>query len=154
MKRAILFPGLVAAVAGGTAFAATAQQETRPPDMPAPAAAPDQSAPRAQWMSVADLAAKLREQGYTVREIATEDGAYQVEMTDTNGMRIRTYLDPVSGEPVSDRLRERERDDDRYARRDDDDRSAGRDDDDHGRGEDERGRDDDDGQRGRDGDSD
>ena len=83
MKRTVL---LTAALA----TAASDDDGRRFADMP----------PRAQWMSIADLAAKLEAQGYTVREIDTDDGVYEVEMTDANGMRVEAYLHPVTGEPL------------------------------------------------------
>jgi hypothetical protein len=51
-------------------------------------------------MSVAALAQKLEAQGYTVREIERDDGYYEVEMTDANGLRVEAYLDPRTGDPV------------------------------------------------------
>lgn len=56
--------------------------------------------PQSEWMSVSELAQKLESQGYTVREIDTGHGVYEVEMTDANGMRVEAYLHPVTGEPV------------------------------------------------------
>ncbi|KRS15679.1 PepSY domain-containing protein [Roseovarius indicus] len=56
--------------------------------------------PRAEWMSVAELAQKLEAQGYTVHEIETDDGVYDVEMTNADGMRVEAYLHPVTGEPL------------------------------------------------------
>ncbi|WP_101068644.1 PepSY domain-containing protein [Roseovarius salinarum] len=56
--------------------------------------------PRSEWMSVSDLAQKLESQGYTVHEIDTEYGVYEVEMTDEQGMRVEGHLHPVTGEPV------------------------------------------------------
>ncbi|MEQ8298086.1 MAG: PepSY domain-containing protein [Nitratireductor sp.] len=92
MKRTVLLTAALAtAVALATAGARASDDDGRRfADMP----------PRAQWMSIADLAAKLEAQGYTVREIDTEDGVYEVEMTDANGMRVEAYLHPVTGEPL------------------------------------------------------
>jgi|SRR6056297_320204 len=59
--------------------------------------------PRAEWMSVADLAQKLEAQGYIVHEIETDDGVYEVEMTDPQGMHVEAYLHPVTGDPVKRR---------------------------------------------------
>jgi hypothetical protein len=59
--------------------------------------------PRSEWMSVSDLAQKLETRGYTVHEIESEHGVYDVEMTDANGMRVEAYLHPVTGEPIQRR---------------------------------------------------
>lgn len=59
--------------------------------------------PLADWMSVADLAAQLEGQGYRVLEIEREQGVWEVEMLDTNGLRVEAYLDPVTGAPVQHR---------------------------------------------------
>ncbi|MDR9394207.1 MAG: PepSY domain-containing protein [Roseovarius sp.] len=59
--------------------------------------------PRAEWMRVAELAQQLEAQGYTIHEIDTEYGVYEVEMTDAQGMRVDAYLDPVTGKPVQRR---------------------------------------------------
>ncbi|RBI83787.1 PepSY domain-containing protein [Rhodosalinus halophilus] len=104
MTRTILF---TAALATATALFAVGVQASdddarRFGDMP----------PRAEWMSVADLAQKLEAQGYTIREIDTEYGVYEVEMTDPNGMRVEAYLHPVTGEPVQRRARDRDWGDD------------------------------------------
>lgn len=56
--------------------------------------------PRSEWMSIADLSAKLESQGYRIDEIEAEHGAYEVEMTDAKGMQVEAYLDPVTGEPI------------------------------------------------------
>jgi hypothetical protein len=89
MTRTIL---LTAALATAAAlFAAGAQADND--DFRSRADAP----PRAEWMSLSALAQKLEAQGYTIREIDTERGAYEVEMTDANGLRVEGYFDPVSG---------------------------------------------------------
>jgi hypothetical protein len=55
-------------------------------------------APRSEWMSVAEVAAMMEQRGYTVREIETERGAYEVEATDANGLRVEAVVHPVTGE--------------------------------------------------------
>jgi uncharacterized membrane protein YkoI len=90
MTRTILFTAALATAAGLFALGAPASENerTRLQDVP----------PRAEWMSIADLAAKLEAQGYTIREIEVERGAYDVEMTDANGMKVEAWLHPVTGE--------------------------------------------------------
>jgi len=59
-----------------------------------------ESPPRSEWMSLAALTAKLESQGYSIREIETEDGVYQLEMIDPQGLRVEAYLNPVTGEAL------------------------------------------------------
>jgi len=54
--------------------------------------------PAEEWMPVIAVAQKLEGQGYTVREIEREDGVYEVEVTDANGMRLEAYVDPRTGD--------------------------------------------------------
>jgi len=88
---------LITAAAATAALIATGAQASDDGRGPAPAQ------PRAEWMSVIELAQKLEAQGYTVREIEREYNVYEVKMIDANGMRIEAYLDPVTGEPVQRR---------------------------------------------------
>ena len=53
---------------------------------------------RDQWMSPAQVTEKLSAQGYTVREIESDDGAYEVELTGKDGVRLETHIHPVTGE--------------------------------------------------------
>lgn len=54
--------------------------------------------PRGEWLSVAQVTEKLQAQGYTVREIESDDGAYEVELTSKDGLRIETHVHPATGE--------------------------------------------------------
>lgn len=71
----------------------------------APAAAIDDffkfgrlNVPREQWLSPSQVAEKLTQQGYKVTEIEADDGAYEVEMVDKNGVRIETHVHPATAE--------------------------------------------------------
>lgn len=77
-------------VAGGIASA----QTVRPDD--------SRQAPRAGWMSVGEIVAKIEGQGYKVHEVEIDDGAYEVKAVDANGMRVEVDLDPSTGEPLRD----------------------------------------------------
>ncbi len=92
MKAPILFAAALATAAGLFVGGAQASDDhdKRFENMP----------PRAEWMSISALSQKLEAQGYTIREIDTEYGLYEVEMFDANGMRVEAYLHPVTGEPV------------------------------------------------------
>ncbi len=54
--------------------------------------------PRAQWLPPAEIAKRLGDKGYTVREIEADDGAYEVEMVDKNGLRIEAHVHPATAE--------------------------------------------------------
>lgn len=102
MTRKILATTLLA---GGAALLALGVAEAQDDDRVRQGA---DVPPRAEWMSIADLSQRLESQGYRVDEIEAEHGAYEVEMTDANGMQVEAYLDPVTGEPI----RKGEREDD------------------------------------------
>lgn len=54
--------------------------------------------PRAEWLSPTQIGEKLTGQGYKVHKIESDDGAYEVEMTDKAGMRIDAHVHPATGE--------------------------------------------------------
>lgn len=54
--------------------------------------------PRDQWLPPSEIAKKLGEKGYKVREIEADDGAYEVEMVDKDGMRIEAHVHPATAE--------------------------------------------------------
>lgn len=56
--------------------------------------------PMADWKPRADLEAKLKEQGWNVRTIKTEDGCYEAYAIDEKGNRVEAYFDPKTLEPV------------------------------------------------------
>lgn len=110
MTRTILFTAALGSAVALFALGANAQQ-----------AAPGQGpAPAQQRMTIAEIATMLEGQGYTIREIELERGAYDVEMTDANGMRVEAYLDLVTGAV----LRGYDDDDGRDYRDEDDDRDG------------------------------
>lgn len=110
MKRTILFTAALASTIGLAALGAQAQSQT-------------QGAQAGTPMGIAQIAALLESQGYTVLEIELERGRYDVEMRDANGMRVEAYLNAVTGEVLP--YQSDDDDDDDYR---DDDRD-GRDDD-------------------------
>ena len=54
--------------------------------------------PRDQWLPPAQIAEKLTQQGYKVTEIEADDGVYEVEMTDKNGLRVEGHVHPATAE--------------------------------------------------------
>jgi hypothetical protein len=54
--------------------------------------------PAAQWLSASDVIQKLTAQGYKVTKIEADDGAYEFDALDANGVRIEGYAHPATGE--------------------------------------------------------
>lgn len=54
--------------------------------------------PRDQWVSPSQMAEKLAAQGYKVHKIETDDGAYEVDMTDSNGVLMEVHVHPATGD--------------------------------------------------------
>ena len=54
--------------------------------------------PAADWKSAAEIKDKLVSAGYTVREIETDDGAYEVDVVDKDGVRMEFHIHPATGE--------------------------------------------------------
>ncbi len=50
-----------------------------------------------QWLTVAEIAQQLADQGYTVLEVEREDKAYEVYVRDDAGQEFEGYLDPYTG---------------------------------------------------------
>ena len=59
--------------------------------------------PREQWLSTSDVVKKLEQQGYKVREIEADDGAFEFEATTSTGERIEGVAHPATGEVLSTR---------------------------------------------------
>jgi hypothetical protein len=56
--------------------------------------------PAGQWLSVDQVAQKLKEQGYTVVKVEASHGCYEVKATDSRGVRVEMYLDPTTADVV------------------------------------------------------
>jgi hypothetical protein len=54
--------------------------------------------PHDQWLSPTEIVDRLSAQGYKVREIEADDGAYEVEMVDKNGTHVDVYVHPATAE--------------------------------------------------------
>ena len=55
-------------------------------------------APRDQWMSTDQITQKLTAEGYKVRRVKEEGGAYEVYALDANGKRVEAIVNPVTGQ--------------------------------------------------------
>lgn len=62
------------------------------------------AAPQSNWMSIADVDARLTSMGYNVRQIKIDDGCYEVDAIDRNGNRVEAYLNPVTAEIVKSEM--------------------------------------------------
>jgi hypothetical protein len=56
--------------------------------------------PAAEWLSMDEVAKKLKEQGYTVRRIEASHGCYEVKVTDSKGVWLEMYVDPATAEVI------------------------------------------------------
>ena len=54
--------------------------------------------PQDKWLSPTQITEKLDQKGYKVTEIEIDDGSYEVEMTDKNGVRVEGHVHPETGE--------------------------------------------------------
>lgn len=50
--------------------------------------------PADRWLSPGQIAEKPSEKGYKIVEIVSDDGAYEVEMIDKNGIHIGAHVPP------------------------------------------------------------
>ena len=95
MKSMIILPAAIAAaLVAGSAFAQS--NGATPPSTQSQQGQQGQG----DWMSVSDLVAKLEADGYTIREIDRDDGAYEVEMVDAQGLKVEGQFDRATGEPL------------------------------------------------------
>jgi hypothetical protein len=54
--------------------------------------------PAEKWLSASEVIQKLKAQGYAVTKIEADDGAYEFDATDSNGVRIEGHANPETGE--------------------------------------------------------
>tara|TARA_R110000868_G_scaffold58122_1_gene179257 strand:+ start:38576 stop:38890 length:315 start_codon:yes stop_codon:yes gene_type:complete len=57
-------------------------------------------APADKWLPKQDLEAKLKADGWTIKNIKVEDGCYEVYAIDKDGKRVEAYFDPETFEAV------------------------------------------------------
>jgi len=92
MRKVLITSALVLATATAAGFAVASDDSVRV------------NVPKDQWMSFAQIAEKLTSQGYEIREIEIDDGAYEVSAT-KDGKRIKAYLHPATGEVLEQKTR-------------------------------------------------
>jgi len=54
--------------------------------------------PAEQWLSTSDVIQKLSAKGYKVTEIEVDDGVYEFDAIDANGVRVEGHAHPATGE--------------------------------------------------------
>ena len=86
MRRIALATAFVTAMGLGTAVMASNDHGKR------------LNVPSADWKSAAEIKDKLVSAGYSVREIETDDGAYEVDVVDKDGVRMELHVHPATGE--------------------------------------------------------
>jgi hypothetical protein len=59
--------------------------------------------PREQWRPITEIIERFTGMGYEVRGIEDDDGLYEVEAIDPNGLWVKAYVNPVSGEILKER---------------------------------------------------
>ena len=57
---------------------------------------------QADWRPVEELTAALTAKGWTVSNVKTEDGCYEVYGKDKDGNKVEVYFDPVTFEKVGE----------------------------------------------------
>jgi hypothetical protein len=61
------------------------------------------AAPREQWRPITEIIEQFTTMGYEVRGIESDDNLYEVEAIDSNGLRVKAHVHPVSGEILRER---------------------------------------------------
>ena len=59
--------------------------------------------PREQWLPIANVVEQFATMGYQVQGIESDDNLYEVEAIDPNGLWVKAYVHPVSGEILKER---------------------------------------------------
>jgi hypothetical protein len=57
-------------------------------------------APKESWRPIEDLKSELTGKGWTIKNVKTEDGCYEVYGTDADGKRAEVFFDPASFDMV------------------------------------------------------
>ena len=68
----------------------------------ASAGATQLNVPRGKWLSVAQITEKFKAQGYDVRQVKVEKGAYEVYAVAKDGKRVEVMVHPATGKILGD----------------------------------------------------
>jgi hypothetical protein len=58
--------------------------------------------PRDKWLTVTQITEKFTSQGYKVRQVKVENGAYEVYAVAKDGKRLEVMVHPATGEILGD----------------------------------------------------
>jgi len=92
MRKVLVVSAFALATATAAGFAAASDDSGRV------------NVPKERWLSIAQIAEKLAAQGYEIRRIEIDDGAYEVSAT-KDGKRVKAYLHPATGEILKQKTR-------------------------------------------------
>ena len=84
MRKFLIIPAFALAL-GASGFAFASDDDARI------------DAPRAEWLSIAEVTAKFTAEGYDVRQVKEEDGGYEIYAL-KDGKRLEAVVNPVTGE--------------------------------------------------------
>ena len=59
---------------------------------------PRLNVPADKWLSVSEVIQKLKAQGYNVTEIEADDGAYEFDAINADGVRVEGHAHPATGQ--------------------------------------------------------
>lgn len=62
---------------------------------------PRLNVPADKWLPVSDVIQKLKDQGYKVTKIEADDGVYEFDATNADGVRIEGKANPATGEVLT-----------------------------------------------------
>lgn len=62
--------------------------------------------PRDKWLTVTQITEKFTSQGYDVRQVKVEKGAYEVYAVAKDGKRVEVLVHPATGEILGDEAEE------------------------------------------------
>jgi len=57
--------------------------------------------PADKWLPVSEVIQKLKGQGYQVTKIEADDGVYEFDATNADGVRIEGHANPATGEVLT-----------------------------------------------------
>lgn len=94
MKKFLIPAVLVAGLLGAAGSAFASGDKAQP------------NVPRDKWLTVTQITEKFTAQGYDVRQVKVEDGAYEVYAVAKDGKRIEVLVHPATGEILGDEAEE------------------------------------------------
>ncbi len=94
MKKFLIPAILVAGLFGGAGLAIASEDEAQ------------LNVPADKWLTVTQITEKFMAQGYDVRQVKVEKGAYEVYAVAKDGKRVEVLVHPATGEILGDEAEE------------------------------------------------